>query len=158
MRYLCQTDDEDQTRAVGVALAGSLWPDGVLLLRGEMGSGKTVLTQGVARGLGISEREIQSPTFTLMREHRGSGDVLIHIDLYRLEGPEIEAIGLWETLGGPGVKAVEWSERLTYEIPDAIRVALKSVGTGTRRELEIETPAENPELRHRLAEVEVLCE
>ena len=68
-----QTASEEETRALGRALAGELAPDGVLLLSGDLGSGKTVLAQGVAAGLGIDPGEVQSPTFNLIREHRGTG-------------------------------------------------------------------------------------
>ena len=131
------SESEIDTRAVGTALTGSLAPDGVLLLSGELGSGKTVLTQGLAEGLGIEPRQVQSPTFTLIREHRGSRGDLIHIDLYRLAGRELEALGLWEILAGPGVKVVEWSERLSFAIPGAVSATLRIAKSQNRREIEI---------------------
>ncbi len=94
---------EEETLRIGAALAAELAPDGILLLSGELGSGKTVLARGVARGLGIEPREVQSPTFTLIREHRGSGGTLVHVDLYRLDPEEVAAVGLEEVLAGPGV-------------------------------------------------------
>lgn len=111
--------DEAETRALGRELAGELAPDGVLLLSGELGSGKTVLAQGVAEGLGIDPREVQSPTFNLIREHRAPAGLLIHVDLYRLDPLETAALGLEELLAGPGVKIVEWAERLPFELPGA---------------------------------------
>ncbi|MES1246033.1 MAG: tRNA (adenosine(37)-N6)-threonylcarbamoyltransferase complex ATPase subunit type 1 TsaE [Acidobacteriota bacterium] len=111
--------DEAATRALGRDLASELAPDGVLLLSGDLGAGKTVLTQGLAEGLGIDPREVQSPTFTLIREHEGPGGRLIHVDLYRLEPGETGAIGIEELLAGPGVKVVEWAERLPFEVPGA---------------------------------------
>lgn len=122
------TDDPEATRRVGEALAGELAPDGVLLLSGDLGSGKTVLAQGVARGLGIDPAEVQSPTFTLIREHRGPRDRLVHVDLYRLEPAEVEGLGLEELLAGPGVKVVEWAERLPFAVPGARRLALRRAG------------------------------
>jgi tRNA threonylcarbamoyladenosine biosynthesis protein TsaE len=124
--------DEAETRAVGAALAAELAPDGLLLLHGELGSGKTVLAQGVAAGLGIDPAEVQSPTFTLIREHRGPGGRLVHVDLYRLEPAEVEGLGLEELLAGPGVKVVEWAERLPFEVPGARHLALRRTAGGGR--------------------------
>ena len=140
MRILCRSHSESETEAIGESLAAALLPNGVLLLSGDLGLGKTVLTRGLARGLGIDEAEVQSPTFTLIREHRGERADLTHVDLYRLAGPEIEALGLWELLAGPGVKAVEWSERLTFEVPDAVHVTLRSAGPDRPREIAIVAP------------------
>jgi tRNA threonylcarbamoyladenosine biosynthesis protein TsaE len=114
-----RTADEAETRALGRSLAAELAPDGVLLLSGDLGTGKTVLTQGLAEGLGIDPREVQSPTFTLIREHEGPGGRLVHVDLYRLEPGETGAIGIEELLAGPGIKVVEWAERLPFEVPGA---------------------------------------
>jgi tRNA threonylcarbamoyladenosine biosynthesis protein TsaE len=134
-------------------LARALLPDGVLLLRGDLGLGKTVLTRGLARGLGIDTSEVQSPTFTLIREHRGKRGELIHIDLYRVTGPEIEALGVWELLAGPGVKSIEWSERLPFEVPEAVLVTLRSAGPDRPREIEIVAPDSRVELQEALREL-----
>ena len=78
------------------------------------------LARGVAEGRGIAPAEVQSPTFTLIREHRGSGEHggrLVHVDLYRLAPGEAAALGLEELLAGPGVKVVEWAERLPFPVP-----------------------------------------
>ena len=129
-----RTSSEQETEAVGESLARELAPDGTLLLSGELGSGKTVLTRGLARGLGIDPREIQSPTFTLIREHRGPEGRLVHVDLYRLEPDEATELGLEELLAGPGVKVVEWAERLAFDLPGAMRLALRR-GAGVEREI-----------------------
>lgn len=128
--------DEAQTRAIGESLARELAPAGTLLLAGDLGSGKTVLAQGVARGLGIDPREVHSPSFTLIREHRGSGGGLIHVDLYRLEPEEAVALGLEETLAQPGVKVVEWAERLPFGVAGALKLRLLRAADGTREILE----------------------
>jgi tRNA threonylcarbamoyladenosine biosynthesis protein TsaE len=116
--------DEAATRRLGRALAARLVPDGALLLSGDLGAGKTVLAQGVAAGLGIDPAEVQSPTYTLVREHAGAGGRLIHVDLYRLEAGEILALGLDELLAGPGVKVVEWAERLPFAVAGALCLTL----------------------------------
>src|SRR5262249_35108736 len=115
-----ESRSEEETLEIGETLARELVPDGVLLLNGELGSGQTGLARGVARGLGVAPREVQSPTFTLIREHAGRGGVrLVHADLYRLEPDQVAALGLEELLAGPGVKVVEWAERLPFAVAGA---------------------------------------
>lgn len=128
---------EEETLALGRELAEELAPDGVLLLSGDLGSGKTVLTRGVAEGLGIDPREVQSPTFNLIREHRGSRGRLVHADLYRLDPEEVPALGLEELLAGPGVKVVEWAERLPFPVPGARALRLGRLPEGGREIVEI---------------------
>ena len=123
---------EEETRALGRALAARLLPDGVLLLTGDLGSGKTVLTQGVAAGLGIDPAEVQSPTYTLIREHAGPGGRLVHVDLYRLAPEEVLALGFEEVLAGPRIKVVEWAERLPFPVPEGLRLALSRHPEGGR--------------------------
>jgi tRNA threonylcarbamoyladenosine biosynthesis protein TsaE len=127
---------EEATEACGRSLAEALEPDGVLLLVGDLGAGKTVLTRGVAAALGIDPKDIQSPTFTVMREHEGTGHRLIHIDLYRLEPEEAAALGLEETLAGAGVKVVEWAERLGFPVPGAKRLRILRGGREDERIIE----------------------
>jgi tRNA threonylcarbamoyladenosine biosynthesis protein TsaE len=109
------TADEDETRALGERLAAELAPRGRCLLFGAMASGKTVLAQGIARGLGIEPREVQSPSFTLVREHRGPRGRLLHLDLHRLEPHQLGAIGLEEMLEADAVVVIEWADRLPPE-------------------------------------------
>lgn len=124
---------EDSTRQLGSELASELAPDGCLLLVGALGSGKTVLTQGVAAGLGFDSSAIQSPTYTLIHEY-DHGDVrLVHVDLYRLEPGQVETLGLEETLAGPGVKVVEWADRLPFPVRGALCLRLAADGAGGRR-------------------------
>ena len=123
---------EEDTEALGAALAAELAPDGILLLSGDLGAGKTVLARGVAAGLGLDPREVQSPTFTLIREHRGPRGRLVHVDLYRLDPREAAGLGLEELLAGPGVKVVEWAERLPFAVPGALRLTLLRRAEGGR--------------------------
>ncbi len=138
------TQDVAETRALGAELAAELAPDGVLLLSGDLGSGKTVLTQGLAEGLGIDPKEVQSPTFTLIREHEGSGGRLVHVDLYRLDPAETAALGIDELLAGPGVKVVEWAERLPFRVPGARWLRLKRLSPEAASAREIEDVSDNP--------------
>lgn len=119
---------ESETSAVGEELAAELEPDGVLLLSGDLGAGKTVLVRGIAAALGVDPAAVQSPTFTVVREHHEGRRPLIHVDLYRLEPAEAAALGLEELLAGPGVKAVEWAERLPFPVPGALWLELRRVG------------------------------
>lgn len=130
MRWLTATEEE--TRDLGQSLAAELAPDGILLLSGDLGSGKTVLAQGIARGLGIEPREVQSPTFTLIREHQGRGGRLVHVDLYRLDPADVPALGLEELLAERGVKVVEWAERLPFGVPGARWLRLRRLDGGGR--------------------------
>jgi tRNA threonylcarbamoyladenosine biosynthesis protein TsaE len=129
------TENEEQTRKLGADLVDRLAPDGVLLLAGDLGAGKTVLTQGIATGLGIDPREVVSPSFTLIREHEGSGGRLVHIDLYRLETGDVSSLALDELLAGPGIKVVEWAERLPFALPAALCFELRRTGREDQREI-----------------------
>ncbi|MDQ1347770.1 MAG: tRNA threonylcarbamoyladenosine biosynthesis protein TsaE [Acidobacteriota bacterium] len=134
-----------ETHAVGVGLAGELQPRGCLLLYGALGAGKTVLAQGVAEGLGIDPREVQSPTFALLREHElpgGEGARLAHLDLYRLSPGEAAACGFEEVLLGPGVKIVEWAERLPFVVPGALALTLREAASGRREIAELDRQPE----------------
>ncbi|WP_121971296.1 tRNA (adenosine(37)-N6)-threonylcarbamoyltransferase complex ATPase subunit type 1 TsaE [Leptolyngbya sp. BC1307] len=115
------------TQALGYALGEQLPAGSVLLLKGDLGSGKTTLVQGLGAGLGIAE--IDSPTFTLINEYTGGRLPLYHIDLYRLSAAEAEALYLetyWEGVEvEPGIVAIEWAERLTYLPPAPVELALR---------------------------------
>lgn len=102
------TASAEETKSLGARLASLLFPGAVIGLDGDLGAGKTCFVKGLAAGLGIDEDEVVSPTFTLIAEHGRGKLPLYHIDLYRLEGAEIEVIGIEEYLSGPGVAAVEW--------------------------------------------------
>jgi len=119
------SEEEEETRAIGRRLVAELPADAVLLVGGELGSGKTVLAQGVATGLGLDAREVVSPTYKLVREHGQGSSRMVHVDLYRLAPGEVEALGLEELLAGPGLKFVEWPERLPFPVAGAFRVRVR---------------------------------
>jgi tRNA threonylcarbamoyladenosine biosynthesis protein TsaE len=104
----------------------------VVALRGGLGSGKTCLTKGIARGLGIAE-EVTSPTYTIISEYPGEPP-LYHIDAWRLTGDEdFENTGALELLDGQGVAVIEWSERVSASLPSgAIIVEIEIRGPGER--------------------------
>lgn len=149
-----RTDSPAETRALGERLVRELVPDGILLLSGALGAGKTTLVQGLAVGLGLDPREIQSPSYTLVREHEGPRGRLVHIDVYRLSSREAGALGLDEILDGPGVKAVEWPDRLGFPVPGGLHLELRLLAGGERRIEEVEPRvASAKELNDMIAEV-----
>jgi tRNA threonylcarbamoyladenosine biosynthesis protein TsaE len=106
------------TQALGEQLGRLLDAGDVVCLYGELGSGKTVLSQGIAKGLGVShERAVRSPSFVLIHRYQGRVPVY-HADLYRLDGPmDVADIGLRELLGGDGVAVIEWADKLDALLP-----------------------------------------
>lgn len=134
--------DEAATLALGRSLANDLRVrpslERLLLLRGQLGAGKTSLVQGLALGLGIEE-PITSPTFALAQHYAGQlngvATHLIHLDLYRLEGPSAADLFLQEeeeALAQGAVLAVEWPERLGFEPAGALWLDLGVEGEGRR--------------------------
>jgi tRNA threonylcarbamoyladenosine biosynthesis protein TsaE len=123
----------EATRAIGERIGAALAPGSVVLLRGPLGAGKTVLAKGIARGLGI-EDEVISPTYTIVAEYPGRIP-LAHVDLYRVEGAvEIAGLGLDDLLAGPGVTVVEWGEKLEPTLAGraAVRVTIALEADGVR--------------------------
>jgi tRNA threonylcarbamoyladenosine biosynthesis protein TsaE len=114
------------TQALGEQLGGLLEAGDIVCLYGELGSGKTVLSKGIAKGLGVAdEHTVRSPSFVLI--HRYQGRVpMYHADLYRLDSPtEIADIGLREFLAGDGVAIIEWADKLEASLPsERLDVAL----------------------------------
>src|SRR3984885_5293936 len=100
-----------ETKSWGRRLASLLEGGELLGLIGDLGAGKTCFIKGLARGLSLREEDILSPTFTMIQEHHGRLP-LYHIDLYRLEAPVLDDLGLREYLFSSAVAAVEWFERL----------------------------------------------
>lgn len=127
---------------LGERLGRELEPGDVVALYGELGSGKTTLTKGLARGLGVPT-EVFSPTFTLIHEHPGGRIPLYHVDLYRLEDEEeVWNLGIEDYLYGNGVTIIEWAERMPSLLPE-VRLDLKLVVTGDEeREISMESNSE----------------
>jgi tRNA threonylcarbamoyladenosine biosynthesis protein TsaE len=108
-----RTRSEAGTLALGELMTELLSAPKLVVLRGELGMGKTTLVKGMAAALGASADEVTSPTFTLVHEYAGRKTRLVHIDLYRLESErELEGIGLWELADRPdALVVVEWGDR-----------------------------------------------
>jgi tRNA threonylcarbamoyladenosine biosynthesis protein TsaE len=128
--------DAEATRRWGMQLGQRLGAGSVLLLEGDLGSGKTTLVQGIGAGLGIEEA-IESPTFTLINEYLNGRLPLYHLDLYRLN--ESETAGLhpeiyWEGLEVElGIVAIEWSERLAHKPENYLQISLSYDSESGRR-------------------------
>lgn len=107
-----------KTEQAGKSLAAQLRPGDVLLLRGELGAGKSVFARGIARGLGI-EGAVASPTFTLLNCYEGGRLPFFHMDLYRLDDEDaFYEAGLSDVIGGSGVALIEWPERAMGALPE----------------------------------------
>ncbi len=140
------TANPKETLALGERLAQELNPGDCVALVGELGAGKTTLIKGLARGLGVPEEEVISPTFMLIREHRGGRVPLFHVDAYRISDPdELREIGIEEyLLSGEGITVIEWAERVEGLLPPGcIRIELE-VLSATERRITITRPSGAP--------------
>jgi tRNA threonylcarbamoyladenosine biosynthesis protein TsaE len=149
MTEVVRTESEEQTADVARRLAGRLPAGSVVLLTGDLGAGKTAFVRGLAAGLGIDPEEVSSPTFTLIQEYRPSAGrarpapaqglaegTLSHVDLYRLQGAEVDDLGLEELTAGGAIVAIEWGEKLSASPAGAFRVTITDLG-GNAREIRI---------------------
>jgi len=111
--------DPAETFRIGRLIGETLEEGAVVALIGELGAGKTSLTQGIARGLGIEESyQITSPTFTLINEYPGRLH-LVHLDAYRLSGsPDLQDLGCEEYFFSKSVIVIEWADRILEVLPD----------------------------------------
>src|SRR5437879_3104186 len=107
------TTSAEETIALGRKLASMLAPPRLVLLRGDLGAGKTTLVKGIAQGFqAASEEDVTSPTFTLVHEYRGPSATLYHIDLYRVDTPrELETLGLDDLMSENSVLLIEWGDK-----------------------------------------------
>jgi tRNA threonylcarbamoyladenosine biosynthesis protein TsaE len=107
------TNSAEETIALGRTLAAELAPPKLVLLRGDLGAGKTTLVKGIAAGFEAAEEEdVTSPTFTLVHEYRGPRANLYHIDLYRVDTQrELETLGLDDLRGERSILLIEWGEK-----------------------------------------------
>jgi tRNA threonylcarbamoyladenosine biosynthesis protein TsaE len=130
-----QSNSEEETRHIAAALAKDLRAGAIVLLKGDLGAGKTAFVRGLAEGLGIKAEEVTSPTFTLVHEYRGGRLPLVHVDLYRLDRADLDEIGLDQDVATQGIVAVEWPERLSRKIGGAMTITILDRG-GDHREID----------------------
>ena len=115
MQYISASPQD--TAALGECMGRCLKGGTIICLQGDLGAGKTILTQGIARGLKI-EGAITSPTFTIMNVHSGAYE-LYHFDLYRLEWEEqLEDVGFDEYIAGDGISIIEWPDKFPGRMPE----------------------------------------
>ncbi len=144
MRLKHVTTSEAETVALGHALGNALLPGDIVLLDGALGAGKTRLVRGVVAGLGGDPDDVSSPTFVFVNEYDTPVAPLVHVDAYRLSGPDdLDSIGWDAALSGdpPAIALIEWGERVAAAIEGSkpAHLLLEHTG-GDRRRITIELP------------------
>src|SRR5712691_5393002 len=129
-----KTNSAEETIALGRELASMLTAPKLVLLRGDLGAGKTTLVKGIAQGFqAASEEDVTSPTFTLVHEYRGPRANLYHIDLYRIDTPrELETLGLDDLRSDNSILLIEWGEKFPGLQWD-VEIALERASENGRR-------------------------
>ena len=149
-----KSETPEETQALGERLGKTLKQGDVIALVGDLGTGKTCLTQGIARGVGIGPDEVvNSPSYILINEYTGAIPIY-HIDLYRLENSEeIAELGLSEYMEGDGICIIEWAERMTDALPDTcIQIHITIAEANASHDSDIREPLsqipEDENIRH----------
>jgi len=117
----------EETGEIGFRLGKRLKAGDIVCLFGDLGAGKTTLTKGIAKALGIDERDVMSASFTFITEY-DTNPPFVHIDLYRIEnGADLAELGLWSHIRGDSISVIEWAEKAEAELSseNIIRVSLK---------------------------------
>lgn len=130
------THSEEETVELGRRLAGMLTPPRIVVLRGDLGSGKTTLVKGIAEGFeAAAQEDVTSPTFTLVHEYRGPKANVYHIDLYRVDtARELETLGIDDLISENSVLLIEWGEKFArFERERDIEIRLERLGENDRR-------------------------
>jgi tRNA threonylcarbamoyladenosine biosynthesis protein TsaE len=130
------THSEQETIAFGRTLAELLAPPKLVLLRGDLGAGKTTLVKGIASAFGAaSEEDVTSPTFTLVHEYRGPRATLYHIDLYRVDTlRQLETLGLDDLITQNSILLIEWGEKFPRFVQERdVEIALDRINEQSRR-------------------------
>ncbi|PYX01820.1 MAG: tRNA (adenosine(37)-N6)-threonylcarbamoyltransferase complex ATPase subunit type 1 TsaE [Acidobacteria bacterium] len=129
------TNSAEETIALGYKIASGLTPPKLVLLRGELGAGKTTLVKGIAEAFhAASQDDVTSPTFTLVHEYRGPDVNIYHIDLYRVDTQrQLETLGLDDLIAGNSILLIEWGEKFQrFERERDIEIAIESLGENQR--------------------------
>jgi tRNA threonylcarbamoyladenosine biosynthesis protein TsaE len=139
------THSAEETVALGRSLASSLTPPKLVLLRGDLGAGKTTLVKGIARAFDAAQEEdVTSPTFTLIHEYRGPRVNVYHVDLYRVDtSRQLETLGLDDLIAENSVLLLEWGEKFSRFIEERdVEIQIERLGENERRIRIQYTPAE----------------
>ena len=136
-----EINSASEMQKLGASLAHNAEPHDLLLLNGDLGAGKTTMTQGLGRALNI-RRPVKSPTFTIVREYREGTMPLFHMDFYRLENDDLSSIDLNSYLAEPGLVVIEWPQVIIDDLPDEyLQLTIKRVDdswNSTKRMIEFE--------------------
>ena len=130
------TNSPEETIALGRELAPQLAPPKIVVLRGDLGAGKTTLVKGIAEGFhAASHDDVTSPTFTLIHEYRGPSVNLYHVDLYRIDTPrELETLGLDDLMMDNSVLLIEWGEKFPrIQRERDVEIAIERVSENGRK-------------------------
>ncbi|MBW1698962.1 MAG: tRNA (adenosine(37)-N6)-threonylcarbamoyltransferase complex ATPase subunit type 1 TsaE [Deltaproteobacteria bacterium] len=133
--YQVSTRCAEQTHGLAQKIGEAIESPAILALTGDLGSGKTVFIQGLAKGLGVPEDYyVTSPSYTLINEYPARIP-FFHVDLYRINSiEEAEDIGLWEILHGNHIVAIEWADRLEHDLPsDNLAIHLEITSEKSRK-------------------------
>ena len=122
-----EVNSTQEMQHLGAVIAQTAQAHDLLLLNGDLGAGKTTLTQGIGRELGI-KRPVKSPTFTIVREYPEARLPLYHMDFYRLEEDDLSSIDLNAYLAEPGIVVIEWPEIVQEQLPETfLEITIKRV-------------------------------
>jgi tRNA threonylcarbamoyladenosine biosynthesis protein TsaE len=130
------THSAEETIALGKRLSAELAPPKLVLLRGDLGAGKTTLVKGIASAFeAAGEEDVTSPTFTLIHEYRGPKANHFHIDLYRIDTPrELETLGLDDLMADNSILLIEWGEKFPRFVRERdFEISLERSGENERR-------------------------
>lgn len=130
------THSAEETTALGRQLAEELMPGSIVLLRGDLGAGKTTLIKGIAEGFQAAAAEdVTSPTFTLIHEYRGPQATLYHIDLYRVDTQrELDTLALDDLMDPKSILLIEWGEKFErFRREKDAEIAIEHLGGDERR-------------------------
>ena len=132
--------NEQETFLLGQSIGQRLQPPRVILLYGELGSGKTVLVRGLADGLGVTDPSlVRSPSYALVNEYPTENSTIYHLDFYRLDGlRDLYSIGLEEILASHAIVIIEWAEKLLLEVEKPLSVRIQVDPKRGVRQFEIE--------------------
>src|SRR3954468_15752618 len=131
-----QTHSAEETIDLGRRLAAELKPGSVVLLRGDLGAGKTTMVKGIAEGFQAAKAEdVTSPTFTLIHEYRGPAVSLFHIDLYRIDTQrELDTLALDDLISENSILLIEWGEKFGRFVRERdLEIGLERVGESERK-------------------------